>query len=220
MATAPGAQAQEGTYYTVRDLELWTSAKFKYKMNKNWSLGVEQQFRFKDDASVVDKYFTEMDLKRDLGKHFSIGLGGRFIRNNDTQGKIQGFENHYRWNTDLGFTHDIHRFSMNYRLRYQAANEFRVEDDSKKTMRFKIESTYNIKKWSLDPTVSVEIFNQLTNSEGFNKLRFTIGTEYKMKSFGEIGVFYRMEKELQGIYPKTTNIAGFTYQYTFKNKKK
>ena len=220
LAVAPSVEAQEGTYYTIRDLELWTSAKLKYKMNKKWSLGLEQQFRFKDNASVMDQYFTEMELKRDLGKHFSVSIGGRFIRNNDTQGKIQGYENHFRWYSNLAYQHDIKRFSLNYRLGYQAANELRVEDDTKRTVRLKVESTYNIKKWNFDPTLSVEIFNRLTASEGFYKMRFTLGTDYKIKNFGEIGIYYRMERELQGLYPKTTNIAGFTYQYTLKNKKK
>ncbi|MBU2018912.1 MAG: DUF2490 domain-containing protein [Bacteroidetes bacterium] len=212
--------AQEGTYYTIRDLEVWSSAKFKYKMNKKWSIGLEEQLRLKDNASVVDQYFTELELKRDLGNHFSLAAGGRFIRDNDTRGNIQGFENHFRWYTDLAFDHKIERFSLQYRLRYQASNELKVEDISKKTLRFKVESEYNIKHWAFDPKLGVEIFNGLTDLEGFNKVRFNLGTEYKTKKFGEFGAFYRMEIELKGLYPKTTNIAGFSYQYTLKNKKK
>lgn len=220
LAIVPQAKAQDGNYYTVRDFEVWSAAKFKYKINKDWSIGLEQQLRLKDDASTIDQYFSELELKRNLGKHFTAAFAGRYIRNNDTKGGKQGYENHFRWNTDLAYDHDINRFNLKYRLRYQARNEMAVEDISQKTIRFKFESEYNIKKWQLDPVFSAEIFNGLTGNEGFNKIRFTLGTEYKTKKMGEISTFYRMEKELIGVYPKTTNILGIGYQYTLKNKKK
>lgn len=47
-----------------------------------------------------------------------------------------------------------------------------------------------------------------------------IGTKYKTKSFGNIGAFYRIERELNVNYPKTTFILGVKYTYTLKNKKK
>ncbi len=212
------ASAQDGEYYTVRDFEVWSAAKLKYKMNKDWSMGLEQQFRFKDNASTIDQYFTEFELKKGFGQHFSAAYGARFIRNNDTEGGKQGYENFFRWNADLGFKHDINRLTLKYRIRYQAKNELSIEDEKDRTIRFMAEVKYNIKNWKLDPQFSSEIFNNFSNDEGFNKLRFTLETDYKIKNIGELGVFYRMEHELIGLYPKTTHIAGFTYQYTLKSK--
>jgi hypothetical protein len=60
----------------------------------------------------------------------------------------------------------------------------------------------------------------LNNSEGFYRMRFTVGTTYKFKKAGDLGAFYRIEKELQGDYRKTTNIIGVQYQYTLKRKNK
>lgn len=220
LATVGTANAQDGEYHTVRDFEVWTAAKLKYKMNKDWSVGLEQQFRFKDDASTIDQYFTEFEIKKGFGDHFSAAYGARFIRNNDTEGKIQGFENFFRWNADLAYNHDIDRLSLKYRVRFQAKNELGVEDERNTAIRLKVGSEYNFKKWAFDPKFDAEIFNGISNSEGFNKLRLTLGTEYKTQKMGEIGAFYRMELDLIGAYKKTTNIAGFSYQYTLKNKKK
>ena len=36
---------------------------------------------------------------------------------------------------------------------------------------------------------------------------------------GELGAYVRMEKELTGVYRKTTNIIGIQYVYTIKAKK-
>ena len=41
-----------------------------------------------------------------------------------------------------------------------------------------------------------------------------------IKKAGDLGAFYRIEKELQGDYRKTTNIIGVQYQYTLKRKNK
>jgi len=213
------ANAQEGNTYTVRDLELWTGAQLKYKMSDLWSMSLEHQYRFKNNASTVDQNFTEFDLKRKLGKGFSTTLGLRYIRNNDTQGKIQGLEHLFRWNLDLGYDIKLDRFTVFSRVRYQSKKEFGTEDDPSKTFRIKLGTEYNIKNWKLDPVLAAEIFNDFKDLEGFNKLRLTLGTEYKLKKLGSISAFYRLEKELVGAYPFTTNIIGIQLKYTFKNKK-
>lgn len=217
----PEGQAQEdGNYYTIRDLESWTGLKVKYKLNKEWSLSLEHQFRYKDNASVLDQKFTELEIKRKLGKQFNIAVAGRFLRSNDTEGKTQGMESHFRWNADLGHKVDIHRFTIGSRFRYQSKQELSSEDLSDKSIRLKAGVGYNIKKWKFDPTFSTEIFNEMESLATWDKIRFTLGTSYKLKKFGEISGFYRLEKELVGAYPASTNIIGFKYQYTFKNKKK
>lgn len=216
----PNAQAQDGNYYTVRDLEVWSAAKLKYKINKDWAIGLEQQFRFNDNASTIDNYFTELGIKRDFGKHFSANFGARYIKNNDTEGKIQGYENFFRWNADFAYQHKIERFSLQYRLRYQAKNELAIEDESKKTFRFQFATEYNIKKSAFSPEFAAEIFNDFGDNKGFNNVRFTLGTTYNLKKIGKINAFFRIEKELVTAYPVTTNIIGLAYQYTIKYKKK
>ncbi|GAA5219483.1 DUF2490 domain-containing protein [Membranihabitans marinus] len=216
----PEGKAQEGEYYTTSDFELWTGARLKYKINKLWSMNLEHEYRFKDDASVMDQNFTELGVKRNIGDQFSIAVGGRYIRNNDTNGNNQGIENHFRWNADLGYKTDIERFTFSSRFRYQQKNEFSSENPDVKTIRLKAALGYNIKKWKLDPEFATEIFNETNSTDYFDKIRFTLSTSYNLKKYGEISGFYRLEKELVGAYPKTSNIIGIRYQYTIKNKKK
>ncbi len=220
------AFAQNGEYITVRDLESWGSLNLKYKISKKWRIGLEEQFRFSNNSSEIDSYFTELSTDYNFSKHVFGGIGFRYIRQNDNVGKIQGFENHTRFHFDLGYSHNLQRFSLEYRLRFQTKNELGISkeegDHANNHLRLKVAAGYNIKKWKLDPEFSAEIFRHYEKGEqnGFNKFRFTIGTKYKMKSFGKIGVFYRMEKELNVNYPMTTNIIGFKYTYTLKRKKK
>ena len=159
ISIVPSLLAQSGTYYTVRDLEVWTAAKVEYKLNKKLDFGFEEQLRLKDNASTIDQYFSEITVGYNLKKKISLGLGLRYIKENDNVGKIQGYENHLRWNGDLSYKHKLERFSLKYRLRYQSKNELNVSeaqgDTLKNTIRLKVGSTYNIKGWKLDPKVSL-----------------------------------------------------------------
>ena len=206
------------------DFEAWTSIGLDYELNKKWSFGLEEQLRLKTNASEIDKYFTQLEAKYQVFKNFDVGGGLRYIRNNDNQGNIQGYENFFRFQLDASYKQKINDFTLKYRLRYQNKNELGVAasegDYANQNVRFKAAVGYNIKGWKLDPKFSAEIFNRFEKGEdnGFNKYRLTLGTDYKMKKLGKISLFFRMEKELNVDFPKTTNILGLKYVYTIKNK--
>lgn len=209
----------------TEDLESWTSINLKYKLNKKWTFNLEGQLRLKEDISEVDEYFSEFGASYTLFKGFKLGTGLRYIRENDNVGNIQGYENHFRYNIDASYKHKINELSIKYRLRYQNKNELGLStsegDYAKQNLRFKTSFEYNFSNWKLDPEISAEIFNRFGNEvdNEFSKYRLTLGTEYKLKKMGTIGVFFRLEKELNEELPKTTNIIGLKYIYTFKNSK-
>ena len=120
------------------------------------------------------------------------------------------------------YKHQINNFKIGYRLRYQNKNELGVSSDegdvAKQNIRFKSSLEYNFKHWKFDPKFSAEIFNRIQDGSdnGFSKYRLTLGTDYKIKGFGKLGVFYRFEKDLNVDFPDTTNILGLKYMYSFK----
>ena len=214
------SNAQDGTYHTIRDFETWSSINLRYKPTDNLKLSLSQQLRLKDNSSTMDVYFTQLGLDYKLANFLNIGFASRLITENDDQGKIQGNESHLRWQADLEFNHSVSRFAMKYRIRYQNKDELqKTTDEIKKTIRLKVASTYNIKNWKLDPTLSAELFNGITNNDGIYKARYTLSSDYKLKK-GSLGAFLRTEKELFGDYPKRTNILGIKYNFTIKKKNK
>ena len=205
------------------DWASWSTIGIEYKLNKKWNFGIEEQLRLKENISEVDEFFTQFNADYKLFKSFKLGAGVRYIRENDNNGNIQGYENYFRFNIDATYKHEIDKLELAYRLRYQNKNELGVSYDGgdyvNQNIRFKTSVKYNFKKWSLDPKFSAEIFNRFQEGKenGFNKYRLTLGTDYKMKNFGKLGVFYRFEKELNVDFPETKNIIGLNYTYTFKN---
>ncbi len=226
MVFATKAVSQDGDYITVRDFESWSSVGLKYKVKHNWSFGLEEQLRLSNNSSEVDAYLTELNTNFGLTDNVYGAIAFRYIRENDTEGNVQGYENHMRLHFDLGYTYQTNRLEMDYRLRWQTKNELGISSDEgdfpSNHLRFKVGLKYNIKKWKLDPEFSSEIFRHYETGEitDFNKFRITLGTKYKIKGFGKIGAFYRMERELNGTYPKTTNIVGLKYSYTINSDQK
>lgn len=220
--------SQEGEYVEIQDFETWSKAGINIKLNKKWSLGLEEQLRLKTNSSVIDSYFTELNVKYKMESGFFIGGGFRFIKENDNEGKVQGYETHLRYNLDLGYKHSLDRLKLGYRLRMQSKNEIGstagLNSSPTNTLRLKIGGEYNIKKWKFDPKLSIEVFNRFEEGQqnGLNKFRTTLGTTYDLKKYGDLAMFYRIERELNPLYedyPKITYILGVSYIYTIKLKK-
>lgn len=221
LATTFGFSQSEG----YSDLESWSSLGLKYEPNKKWSFELEEQLRLDENMSEISEYFTQLETKYALTKKFDVGLGIRYIRENDNEGNIQGYENHLRFNADAYYTHKINDLKFKYRLRYQNKNELGIGtsdgDFAKQYLRLKAAVEYDFKNWKLDPKFSAEIFNRFKNGDvdQYNKYRLTFGTDYKIKNLGKIGLQYRIVKGLDVDIPETTHIIGLKYTYTIKNKK-
>ena len=208
----------------LNDWESWNSIGIKYKLNKKWTFELEEHLRLKENISEIDKYFTELGAKYNITKQFKVGAAARYITKNDNTGNIQGYDDFFRFHLEAIYKHKIQDFSFGYRLRYQNKNELGVSasegDYANQHLRFKASVAYNIKNWKLDPEVSAELFNHFEKGEtnGFDKYRVTIGTEYNMKKYGKVNLYYRYKKQLNETFPETKNIVGLKYTYTIKNK--
>lgn len=219
--------SQNGTNVLVSDFEGWAKAGVNLKLNKNWSFGLEEQLRLKSNASEVDAFFTEINAKYKMESGLSFGAGFRFIRENDNVGNIQGYESHLRYNFDVGYKHSVERLKLGYRVRFQSKNEIGSTAGANETpnnvIRLKVGGDYNIKGWKFDPKLSFELFNRFGEDDvkGLSKFRTTLGTSYDLKKYGDLGLFYRIERELNPTYvdyPNTTYIVGLSYVYTIKIK--
>jgi len=61
-----------------------------------------------------------------IAKNFKLAGAVRYIRENDNKGNVQGYENHFRFNIDANYKHEIQDFKLGYRVRYQNKNELGI----------------------------------------------------------------------------------------------
>jgi len=210
-----GQDAESGDY---SDLEGWTAAELKYKVSKKWMLAAEGQLRVKDDMSVVDQYFAQFGVKFAVQKDISLDGGLRFIRQNDTQGKIQGYESERRHHLSGSYGPKLGRFSLGFRVRYQTKGDAGPDgyQETDRYFRFRAKVRYNIRNWKFDPNFAAELYHPVDSEfeSDFDKVRFTLGTDWEAWTEGEIGMFYRYEKELGVELPRTTHIIGLRFAHT------
>jgi hypothetical protein len=221
----PAFAQEDGVYYTSRDFSTWTSATFNLKLSKPWSLSLSEEFRFKTNSSELDAFFTELKTSYKFSNGLFFGGGYRFI--SDRTDKTGESDLEQRFQIDFGYSFKVKRFEFEARLRGQSRDdlgETRAADGdyARRTLRLKLQAEYNIKNWKLDPIFSTEIFrsNGKYVNPSFSKWRTTIETNYSFKKAGDLGAFYRFEKDLNTDYGLNHFIIGVQYKFTFKTYKK
>lgn len=209
------------TNVVTRDFETWSSVAIKAKFGKKWSLNIEEQIRLQENSSVMDEYFTGANIKYTLIEdHLKLGSGYRFINDYDVE---TGYDKEQRFNFDITYMHTFNRLELSTRLRYQNRNDIGEKiidgDYPRQHYRLKIEAEYKIKNWKFDPIVGVELFrrNEKYTLPYYDKLRFRIGTDFKIKDYGKLDVFYQIDYGLGTAYPQTTYVLGVNYRYSFGN---
>jgi len=214
-----GISAQ--TNVVVSDLESWTSVGINAKLGKKWSLTINEQLRLKQNSTIIDEFFTGAELKYTLiDKRLKLASGYRFISEYDEESL---YNKEQRFDFDILYFQPIKRFDLSARMRYQNRNDIgetaKSGDYARQHYRLKLQVGYDIKNWKCDPAFSVELFRKFERYTlpYFDNIRFRLGTDYKMKKFGEIGIFYQLDYSLGVTYPKTTYVIGLNYQYNLGN---
>lgn len=222
LAAAPLAFGQDPEAGDDSDLEGWYAAELRYRASRRWTFSGEGQLRLKDDMSLVDQYFGQLGIKYRGPADLSLDGGLRFIERNDTEGKIQGYESQRRQHVSLSYGPEVGRFDLGFRVRYQTKGD--VTDDgymeTGRHWRFRARVRYNIRNWKLDPVFAVELFRPVDNEEisGYDKIRYTLSTDWESWAGGEIGMFYRIEKDLGVDDPMTTHIVGLRFTHSLGDK--
>jgi len=202
--------AQDST--VVRDFEVWSGLTFEKSFLENkLDIGLTQEFRFNDNSSQLNVFFTELESKYTFKNNIVLGGAYRFIRNDNKDGYVS----QHRINLDLGYKYELDRLTFGARARYQSRISSDEDEYSVTKYRFRLKAEYNIKNWKLDPYVSAEVFHRsedylinyipeiteaVLRSSGFEKMRYTVGTSYKISDHFKLGAFYRIEKEFKS-YP-------------------
>lgn len=212
--------AEDFDTVVVRDLNLWNKIAVKTEIVKNLDAEASFGLRLKDDASLTDQYFGNLNLDYKLNKHFDFALQYRYSKDYDEK---DGFEGYNRFGGFAAYRKKIDRLTLKFRTGFTYKTPFDEENDKSWNWRNKLSAKYNLKGTKLTPLFSSEIFYHSESDEinnYFSKVRFTLGASYNKKKIGKFNVFYRLEQELNENFPTTDYVIGLGYTYTFKTKKK
>ena len=95
--------------------------------------------------------------------------------------------------------------------------EYMVDEKLAKSdhkLRTRLQVSYDIKKCPFEPFAEVEVYNELDNAFALDKVRYTVGTEYKINKENKLKVFYRYQ-DYADIDEVSGHVLGLGYAFEF-----
>jgi len=201
----------------VSDLRFNTEIGIEKELFRNWKLGAETQLKMEKDVSRIDEIDLDLNLEYSPFGFLSFGAGYRMAFN---QKRDSTFETKHRFCADVGFRKELYRFKMDYRVRYQNVDDdffqYDRQQPSRNILRNRIQIGYNIPNFPLDPFAYAELYGLLDRYEEFaTKIKCAAGARYNLDKFGKIQAYYRIDRELNSLYPFTYYTIGIGYVFEF-----
>ena len=201
----------------IRDLRFNGEIGVEKTFFRNWEIGVESILKLEKNVSRIDEIDCDISVDYSPFKFLSFGLGYRLAFN---QKRDSTYEKKHRYFAQAEFDQKIKRFKIDYRFRYQNINDdfFQYEQDqpSKNILRNRLQLSYNIRKSPVEPFTYAELYGLLMLNEDFaSKIKLALGIRYNLKKYGEVKIYYRIDRELSSLYPYTFYTIGLGYSYDF-----
>jgi hypothetical protein len=217
--------------------ELWTSANAEFSLTKKLKAGIELQCRTTDKVDDVGRWSVGADLSYRFCKYLKADAAYTFIyqRNGDEYDDEDTYIPSYwqpRQRVQLSLTgsYKIGRLAVSLREGYQytyhrersTVPTYDIVNDSwllnkvtatkhKAYLRSRLELEYNIRKSRFTPFASCELYNDISGFD-IKKVRYTVGTEYKINRHNGVQLFYRY---IDSRKSDNSNVIGVGYTYKF-----
>lgn len=224
------------------DFGIWYSVGAEKKLSKKWTVAAEGEFRTRNNARTADRWDLGLQAERKLTRRLKLSAGYNLIWQN-TPEKItvhssDGSYNNWRpsfWSVrhrlhaDLTGSLDWGRVRLSLRERWQYTfrpkatttrydfdnatwEDTEVQSKAKNVLRSRIGASWNTPHCPIDPYANVELFNAWS----LQKVRYTLGADYKLTRQHVLSLFYRYQQVHHSDEGQTSeHIAGLSYTFKF-----
>lgn len=223
----------------IHSQALWTSADFKYGLTKQWSIDAGAEYRTKDAFKSSDRWTLGVGVDYKPVKFLKLDVGYKYIRQHSSsettkKGNIIPafwYDRHRAYVSATGKL-KLGRFDLSLRERFQftqrvgkwvpkyASDGVTPKDDewisnkSKHVLRSRLECEYSIKKSKFKPSISFELYDNLSERFMVEKIRYTLGCAYKINKHNSISLFYRfIQVPSNGDIEDSGHIIGIGYNF-------
>jgi len=206
-------------YGQQRDARLWAGLSVRYEPAKKWKLSLEEELRFYENVSRLEKSNTELDVNYQITKLVDGGLLFRLISSPDSRGS---FDFNFRFSGYLGIQKKIAGWTGSLKSSYQKTYpEFQHSDAwylPENYIRVLAEVSRGLKNKKTEPYTNIELWYRLRAAEPdfIDQYRFTVGIKHKLNKTNRLDFFYRLQHEMQVKNPLTAHIVGVGYRYTIR----
>ena len=196
-------------------LNLGVSKKLTPKLN----LSLEEEFRTRDNFGEAERFSTALDLSYKFNDYLKLGWAYNLINYNH---ETKGWEVRHRYYFyGTGSLH-FDRFTLSLRERFQSTYRVGVKETDTRSnpkyyLRSRLELDYDIANSRWKPFVSVELYKPLNDKvdNKMDKIRYTVGTEYKINKHNALEAFYRYNNFIDDDENDGQHVIGLGYTYKF-----
>ncbi len=190
------------------------------KITDKLSLGWEGEYRSRNNFRSTDRFENTIDVGYKLFDFLKVGAAYSLINYDSPKNKYSDWEIRHRWSAYMTASYEIARFKFSLREKYQQTYRVGVpatETDStyntvteewdyyteeranpKKVLRSRLAVSYNIRKCKFEPYASLELSHLIDapyDESGLVRVRYTVGTDYKIDKKNVLTLFYRFDDE-------------------------
>jgi predicted porin len=190
----------------VSDAKLWAGISVNKKIN-NLEISFSEEIRMDENASHVDKFFSELGAEYKVLKGFYVALNYRYSRDNDYESK--NYDMKHRIDFGLTYKRKFNNLGASFRTKIQTKNGTPGENNptfsrNKFLVKYKLEN-------KLTPFIAYEFYFQFNEEKVINRTRLSLGSSYKLNKKNSIKAFYMFESKFNVKNLKHNHIYGISY---------
>ena len=189
------------------DFQIWSLLSANDKVTYKTDLNIKHGLRFRENASLLSKSYSDIRIKYKYNKKVSVAIGFRDI---NEWNKQLSREQKSRYYSDLYLKHKLDRFVFSIRNRYQKQGNTKIYTY---LFRQALSISYNIRKNKLEPLLVAEYFYSEQNK--INKLRYTLGFSYPISKDFDFDMSFRIQQQFNVENPETLFILSGKLAYDF-----
>ena len=224
------------------DFGTWYELGAEKKLSKKWNLGVEGEFRTRNNSRTADRWSAGLNAEYKIIRGLKASVGYALLYDNNQEEldlKSDGLRPNkwtpsywgmrHRFNVSLTGNIDWGRLNVSLRERWQytyrpeaEGKKYDFDDEAwtsvkgkgKNVLRSRLQLSYDIPHWKFDPFANVEMFN---TDKGIDKMRYQIGIDYKYQKKHVFSLTYRYQNVNSGDDDNDVNshMIGLSYKLKF-----
>lgn len=202
----------------TNDFGVWVAGSFTKDINRDIDFSIEQEFRFAENATQLDKAYTTLGLDFELRKWLRLGLNYRFILNQ----RSDSYGQRHRVMGDVAARFRKQRFTVTNRVRLQSeirtvnySDQYGFAPATDLRNTFKINYRLNRK---YEPYISLDARFLLRDARtpyytGFDRHRIIAGVDILLAQNRSLNVFLMTSRHWNVLEPRQLFVVGMDFTF-------
>lgn len=221
------------------DFGVWTSAEVKKKIFPGLDASLEGEFRTRDGLKTVERWSGSAGLSYKMFRWLKASADYSYLRyyqpmevTNKGNYVPEYWQPKHRFSLSLTGKTDWRRFTFSLRERWQytyrpsqSVPKFDGDDGTPKSdeyitgkgknvLRSRLQVAYDIRKCAFTPYASCELSHSLSNGGAYEKMRWTLGTEWKLSKRHTLDFYYLYQNKADDD-EANGHVLGAGYSFNF-----